>query len=217
MDNITTISLDLWGTLVGQNPKFAEKRLDLLREMSNKTDSEIQQTVHFIKKKYDNSAVSSEFVFDLLKTLLEIPLSIQEIMGHYYVVFGQYSPILLEKDINTVLKQVQKKCTLHLISNTLMIKGQVLVDTLNNAYDGIFNHFEALTFSDEVGVAKPDAAIFSIAYNFMNDVPKSTVLHIGDNIRTDVGGATDFGFQAALVDFEKNRSVRAVLSSYNII
>ena len=217
MDNITTISLDLWGTLVGQNPKFAEKRLGLLREISNKTDSEIQQTVHFIKKKYDNSAVSSESVFDLLKTLLEIPLSIQEIMGHYYVVFGQNPPFLLEKDINTVLKHARKKCTLHLISNTLMIKGRVLVETLNNVYDGIFDHFEALTFSDEVGVAKPDAAIFSIAYNFMNQVPKSTVLHIGDNIRTDISGATHFGFQAALVDFDKNKSVREILSSHDLI
>ena len=217
MDNITTISLDLWGTLVGQNPKFAEKRLDLLCEMSNKTDFEIQQTVHFIKKKYDNSAVSSEFVFDLLKTSLAIPLSIQEIMAHYYAIFGQNPPFLLEKDINAVLKQARKKCTLHLISNTLMIKGRVLVETLNNAYDGIFDNFEALTFSDEVGVAKPDAAIFAIAYNFMNQVPKSTVLHIGDNIRTDIGGATNFGFQAALVDYDKNRNVRAVLTSYEVI
>ena len=214
---MTTISLDLWGTLIEQNPQFSEKRLDLLRNVSPKTDLEIKEVVQFIKKEYDNAAVASEFVFDLLKTSLDIPLSIEALMSQYFALFAQYPPLLIEKDINSVLEKARKKHTIHLISNTLMLKGVVLKDVLNKKYDGLFDHFDALTFSDEVGVAKPDAAIYAIAYTFMNNVPKETVLHIGDNRRTDFDGARDFGFQAALVDFTKNRNVKDILTTYNVI
>ena len=214
---MTTISLDLWGTLIEQNPQFSEKRLDLLRAVSPKTDLEIKEVVQFIKKKYDNAAVASEFVFDLLKTSLDIPLSIEALMSQYFALFAQYPPLLIEKDINSVLKKARKRHTIHLISNTLMLKGVVLKDVLNKKYDGLFDHFDALTFSDEVGVAKPDAAIYAIAYTFMNNVPKETVLHIGDNRRTDFDGARDFGFQAALVDFTKNINVKDILTTYNVI
>lgn len=214
---MTTISLDLWGTLIAQNPKFDEKRIELLRDMSSKSDSDVHQIVRFIKKTYDNAAVSSEFVFDLLKTNLDIPLSIETMMDDYFAVFDQYPPLLIEKDINEVLAEAHKNHTIHLVSNTLMIKGRVLKETLNKAHNGIFDHFDSLTFSDEVGVAKPDANIFSIAYSFMNQVPKETVLHIGDNPRTDVEGAQDFGFRAALVDFSNNRNIRDILTIYNVI
>ena len=214
---MTTISLDLWGTLIEQNPQFSEKRLDLLRNVSPKTDLEIKEVVQFIKKEYDNAAVASEFVFDLLKTSLDIPLSIEALMSQYFALFAQYPPLLIEKDINSVLEKARKKHTIHLISNTLMLKGVVLKDVLNKKYDGLFDHFDALTFSDEVGVAKPDAAIYAIAYTFMNNVPKETVLHIGDNRRTDFDGARDFGFQAALVDFTKNRNIKDILTTYNVI
>lgn len=214
---MTTLSLDLWGTIIEQNPKFDKKRIELLRDMSNKSETDVHQIVRFIKKTYDNAAVSSESVFDLLKTTLDIPLSIETIMDEYFALFDQYPPLLLEKDINEVLAAAHKNHTIHLVSNTLMIKGRVLTATLNKAYEDIFNHFDSLTFSDEVGVAKPDATIFSIAYSFMNEVPKQTVLHIGDNPRTDVKGANDFGFQAALVDFSENRNIRDILTTYNVI
>ena len=86
---MTTISLDLWGTLIEQNPQFSEKRLDFLRDVSPKTDLEIKEVVQFIKKKYDNAAVASEFVFDLLKTSLDIPLS----RSTYEPIFCAFCPI----------------------------------------------------------------------------------------------------------------------------
>jgi putative hydrolase of the HAD superfamily len=214
---MTTLSFDLWGTLISPNPQFAEKRFELLRGLSQKSDSEIHKIVHFIKTTYDNAAVSSEYVFNLLKNTLAIPLSITELMSRYSAVFGEYPPLLIEKDINAMLAEAHKTHAIHLISNTLMIKGYVLKDVLNERHEGIFNHFDSLTFSDEVGVAKPDAAIYAKAYTFMNDVPKQTVLHIGDNRWTDFQGALDFGFQAALVDFSESKTIRHILTTYNVI
>jgi putative hydrolase of the HAD superfamily len=213
---MTTISLDLWNTLIAANPKFSEKRLEMFRKMSHKSDSEIMEVIKSNKTTYGDTAVSTEFIFDLLKNTLGIPLSISTIMDEYYTLFIQNPPLLIEKDIVSVLEKVHQNHAIHLISNTLLVKGFVLKEALNKAHQNIFDHFDGLTFSDEEGVAKPDTAIFEIAYAKMKAVPKTSVLHIGDNLKTDFEGATQFGFQAALVDFKQNKGVLDILEKYKI-
>jgi putative hydrolase of the HAD superfamily len=53
---------------------------------------------------------------------------------------------------------------------------------------GIENLFDAVIISAEVGVAKPDAAIFALAIDRFGVEPEC-VWHVGDNLVTDVGGA----------------------------
>jgi putative hydrolase of the HAD superfamily len=211
MGMISTISLDLWGTLIAANPLFSEKRLDMFRKMSHKSDSDILGVIKSNKETYGDTAVSTEFIFDVFKNALGIPLSISAIMDDYYALFMQYPPFLLEKDIVSTLEKAHQQYKIHLISNTLVVKGFVLKAALNQAHENIFSHFDGLTFSDEVGVAKPDMAIFDIAHAKMQGVPKAQVLHIGDNPKTDFEGATRFGFQAALVDFKQDKGVCALL------
>jgi putative hydrolase of the HAD superfamily len=206
------ISLDLWGTLIVPNPQFAEKRLILLKKMTHKSELDIESSFKNIKKQYDNSAVSTEFIFDVIKTTLDIPLSIEDIMGSYYALFEAYPPFLCEKNIVSVLQDKKGAMGFHLVSNTLVVKGSVLLKTLNRHYDKIFDLFDSLTFSDEVGVAKPDKAIFEKAYAFMRDIPKNSVLHIGDNALTDFQGAKAFGFEAELVNFKKGKGILSILS-----
>jgi putative hydrolase of the HAD superfamily len=216
MTAITTISLDLWGTLIVANPNFSDKRLEMFRKMSHKSDSEIIEVIKSNKVTYGDTAVSTEFIFDLLKNALSIPLSIEMIMDDYYTLFIQNPPFLIEKDIVSTIEKASQNHEIHLISNTLLVKGFVLKEAINKAHQNIFDHFDGLTFSDEEGVAKPDTAIFDIAYAKMKVISKSSVLHIGDNKRTDFEGATQFGFQAALVDFKENKGVRGILETYKI-
>lgn len=56
--------------------------------------------------------------------------------------------------------------------------------------------FEFVVISDEIGVAKPQAAFFDVAYEQMDGVAKDKVLVIGDNPNADVGGALAYGFDA---------------------
>ena len=183
----------------------------MFKKMSNKSDGTILGVIKSNKETYGDTAVSTEFIFDLLKNALDIPLSISAIMDAYYALFIQYPPFLLEKDIVSTLEKINQQYQIHLISNTLVVKGYVLKEALNQAHQNIFSHFDGLTFSDEVGVAKPDAAIFDLAYAKMQAVPKTQVLHIGDNLKTDFEGATQFGFQAALVDFKRDVGVLDIL------
>jgi putative hydrolase of the HAD superfamily len=50
-----------------------------------------------------------------------------------------------------------------------------------------------LIISEEVGAAKPDAAIFEIALQRLGSPPKSAVLMIGDSLSSDMRGAANAG------------------------
>ena len=54
---------------------------------------------------------------------------------------------------------------------------------------GVLRHFDHWSFSDEVGVFKPDAAIFRHALDGLGVDDPARALHIGDLRRTDIAGA----------------------------
>jgi FMN phosphatase YigB (HAD superfamily) len=58
---------------------------------------------------------------------------------------------------------------------------------------GLLGLFDGWAFSDEVGVYKPDQAIFARALASLGDVPAAAAIHVGDLRRTDVAGARAFG------------------------
>ncbi|MEM9545654.1 MAG: pyrimidine 5'-nucleotidase [Bacteroidota bacterium] len=54
--------------------------------------------------------------------------------------------------------------------------------------------FESIIVSDEIGVAKPDVRFFEHSYTTIaNPPPKSEVLVIGDNLKSDILGGINFG------------------------
>lgn len=67
--------------------------------------------------------------------------------------------------------------------------------TLRHILDrhGVLDLFDHWSFSDEVGVYKPDPAIFRHALEGLGGVEPSRAAHIGDLRRTDVAGAKGMG------------------------
>ena len=61
---------------------------------------------------------------------------------------------------------------------------------------GLLHHFDSVTFSDEVGVYKPDPAIFRHALHGLGIATPAHVAHVGDRRRTDVAGALGAGMVA---------------------
>ncbi len=55
---------------------------------------------------------------------------------------------------------------------------------------------EVLAMSDEMGVAKPDAAFFTRALALMGEPPAGSVAYVGDRIDNDVGPAGAAGLRA---------------------
>lgn len=58
---------------------------------------------------------------------------------------------------------------------------------------GLQDYFRAVVVSDEVGAAKPDAAIFDAVFARMGRPAKSEVLIIGDSLSSDMQGGVNYG------------------------
>jgi putative hydrolase of the HAD superfamily len=61
---------------------------------------------------------------------------------------------------------------------------------------GVLRHFDHWSFSDEVGVFKPDPAIFRHALDGLGIEDPRRAAHVGDLRRTDVAGARAIGMTA---------------------
>lgn len=58
---------------------------------------------------------------------------------------------------------------------------------------------EVLVISDEVGAAKPDAAIFDIAFERMGHPARAAVTMVGDSLAADVAGGLAYGMPTVWV------------------
>jgi putative hydrolase of the HAD superfamily len=63
-------------------------------------------------------------------------------------------------------------------------------------HHGVLGHFDAWSFSDDVGCYKPDRRIFDHANIGLGGVPAAATVHVGDLRRTDVAGARAAGWTA---------------------
>jgi putative hydrolase of the HAD superfamily len=86
-----------------------------------------------------------------------------------------------------------RNLTLCVVSNTMRTPGVVLRKILDRY--GLLGFFEALTFSDEVGIRKPDPEIFSLTLRKIDVSPEEAV-HVGDDWVLDVQGAKAAGMRA---------------------
>jgi len=89
-----------------------------------------------------------------------------------------------------VLAYLQQKYTLHIISNgfkeSTLIKMEV---------SGLNPYFTNVIISEDVGVNKPDKAIFEYALDKAKARKEESIM-IGDSIEADIRGAQGFGMKA---------------------
>jgi putative hydrolase of the HAD superfamily len=102
-------------------------------------------------------------------------------------------PPYLNPDIRAVLESLRGEKQLGIICNTGITPGFALKEFLSR--QKIAEYFDAMIFSDEVGIRKPEPKIFRLAARKLGVKPNETV-HIGDNIKCDVWGAKLAGFKA---------------------
>lgn len=69
---------------------------------------------------------------------------------------------------------------------------------------GIEHEFRAVVISGEVGIAKPDPAIFGLVVDKLRIQPDQA-WHIGDNLRVDVAGAQEAGLIAVWMNRQEAR------------
>ena len=92
--------------------------------------------------------------------------------------------------VSETLQVLSGHCEMAIITN-----GLSRVQKPRFAGSSIRDHFGALVISEELGVAKPDPAIFAHTCEQMNWQRPDEVLMVGDNYRCDIQGAAGYGMK----------------------
>lgn len=208
---LDTVTFDLWNTLLNHKPedyeKYSHMRVEKLRAVLKQDDREIESArlldaYHrgFEKCKQTwqrNLDLSTE---DQLQTMFEfvgdeklkgIPHNLMSHLVEAYV-----SPILEDPPdpicgAHDILRQLKKKgYKVGLICNTGTTPG-VTISVLLGRLE-MLNYFDATTFSDQLGIRKPDPRIFLHSLAQLRSQPQSSA-HVGDLIDVDVWGARNVG------------------------
>ena len=208
---ICTILLDLGDTLAYAVPNsVADIWLELLKEQGLSVNSDevslavleadklYQPTIHDVGKMNDFWIPHNRYVLN--KLCIQDPSdSINNLINRGFLDCQRWFRVFPET--HSVLASLKERgYKLGLISNNLdgMIQSQM--KTL-----GISGYFDAVTFSQEAGVEKPDPAIFKLALKRTGSVPEECV-HVGDNYDQDVIGARSVGIAPILIDRKRTSS-----------
>jgi YjjG family noncanonical pyrimidine nucleotidase len=87
-----------------------------------------------------------------------------------------------------VLNVLRRKHRLAILTN-----GLQKVQRSRLARSAIRDHISEIIISEEIGVAKPAAAFFDVAFARSGNPPRREVLMIGDNWVSDIQGASRYG------------------------
>jgi putative hydrolase of the HAD superfamily len=162
---------------------------------------------------------------DLDKGLITKRLIREERFDIVFEALGIYSPKLsrelnarfielcptksnLTEGARDVLNKVKGKFTCHIITNGFK---EVQYVKINSA--GIQGYFDQVIISDEVESRKPESKIFDIATSRSGAVVEESLM-IGDNLKTDIKGARDYGIDQ--VYFNPNRKTHSDQITYEI-
>ncbi|MBN1993053.1 MAG: YjjG family noncanonical pyrimidine nucleotidase [Anaerolineae bacterium] len=79
----------------------------------------------------------------------------------------------------------------------------------------IYRHIKEIIISEEVGAAKPDPQIFSLAFARMRHPAKNEVLIIGDSLTSDIQGGRNYGIDTCW--FNPHRQINGqILPTFEI-
>lgn len=226
MKQIKHYSFDLWFTLIKSNPTFKKERAKYFFEHYNSLHKPIEE-VEFIFRQVDlmsnatNEKTGKNLDADEMYAMVLYQLndglqSMQEVDLHAMyqkmdeLIFDN-SPTIFHDETFAVLDRIKNIAgvTLNLLSNTAFVKGATLRVILDNLK--LSPYFDFQIYSDEVGVSKPNLAIFKIMLDNIYTVRKSKdisnleILHVGDNPNADMKGALAAGMQALLINSNDKR------------
>lgn len=212
------ITLDLWDTLVQEvprkNPTLAKIRVEEMRCMLGSFGfdyrAETMERAYKLSGEYcdevwgrNKDLTTDEHLLFMLRSIdppLVLRLREEQYMAIrriYSEALLRYPPVLMEGAPQILERAADRGYGIGLISNTGRTPGSVLRTILEDL--GIGDYFDAMTFSDEELVRKPESGIFMSALRGLGASPEEAV-HIGNDPKDDFDGARQAGMNAILLD-----------------
>lgn len=111
----------------------------------------------------------------------------------------------------SLLARLEKRVGLVLLTN-----GFADVQRSRIARLELADAFDHVIISEEVGVAKPDRAIFEIAFERMGRPDKAHVLIIGDSLSSDIQGGLNYGIDTCWFNPDQRVNTTRVKPTYEI-
>ena len=102
-------------------------------------------------------------------------------------------------DVRPMLTALRRQCTFALVTNGASDTQRDAVEVL-----GLEGELSAVVISAEVGIAKPDPAIFRVAVDRLG-IGREHLWHVGDNLHTDVAGSQSAGLTAVWLNRQAAR------------
>lgn len=130
--------------------------------------------------------------------------------GERYLIHLSQSTAMVEGALE-LLRSLQKNYKLALVTN-----GIKEVQRSRLALSGLGDYFSYIAISDEIGVAKPDAAFFNHVFTSLANPSKEKALIIGDNLNADIRGGLDFGIDACWFNYDQRERYLEVAPTYEI-
>lgn len=201
---IRGVTFDFWNTLVAERPTSGEHRrraqVELLAVHGiEREPSEIESASAAMRAWFDESWVSNRVVTsaDAARRFAGLLGSDDEglvaDLTAAYSSGGDPATLRLAPGIAELLVALSDRdIPVGIICDTGFTPGVTLRSYL--AHHGLLRFFRHWSFSDEVGVYKPDGKMFAHAAGGLGIDDPSGLAHVGDLRRTDVGGATAAGW-----------------------
>lgn len=206
------VSVDCWGTILKGSPTFHQKKIELVkRYFPNIHNDHIARCFESTKKTFndviENSGGSQPTIDSIFQYLLsnindgyrEFDFK-NDLINEYQQLAIRNSPILYSKETLECIKNIYKKCSLIISSNTMLIGGSTLELCLERI--GIAKYIDGFRFSDQTRVAKPNKYMYG-----------GSTYHIGDNPLTDGIGAYNAGSKSIII----NSTDLTIKDAYDII
>jgi len=218
MTSITAVTFDLWQTLLidtrEQGRARAQVRLEgaqaALRQFGEEYDVEhireayraCYRQCHQIREQNLDVSFRQQvemFIGNISPGLLaRLPQEIVAEISRTYADSFFVHPPTTHPQAQRVLAGVKELgMRIGLISNTGMTPGVTFRTYLDQ--QGLLQYFDALTFSDEVMLAKPSLEIFRLTAQSLGVHP-TQVIHVGDHVENDVVGAKACGLKTVWVE-----------------
>jgi putative hydrolase of the HAD superfamily len=210
---VKAITFDFWRTLFLTGPNQKERRMarvELLCEAVDISPESAKEALKAQEKEflrihvYEQRTLTPNDSIPLLESHLEIEIPeelAQTLAGRFGQVILDHPPEPVEGALEAV-KAAAEHVPVGVISDTGISPGKPLEELLNRY--GFMDYFSSLSFSDEVGVAKPQSAMFYHAAHGLN-VEANELFHLGDLEPTDIVGAINVGAQAGLFGGDNDR------------
>jgi HAD superfamily hydrolase (TIGR01549 family) len=205
---LAAVTFDYWNTLVHEEPGHLRGRriaawLGLLEEAGVPVTEDAlgalfdRSWVEFSEAWKQNRQLLAPQAAEMMIAELGHDLAppVRDMLVEAFVMVALDAELHLTPGVADVLAALDERgLRLGIICDVGMTPSTLLRAHLEQ--HGVLHHFDHWSFSDDVGLYKPDPRIFEHALAGLGSPPHDSVAHVGDLRRTDVAGARAMGMIA---------------------